>query len=177
VYNTIINFKNVADIPLEIKEILESQRKIGLSKLETSLPVITDYFTNVDIVYKYQLEPKLYANFLLEYLASIMLDINKESHEKYKVMAGQLISYFTNMIVAQEILFSKARAIFSKTKEDITKGENDTDEEDNISDYAGYDSDESEDPDAIEDVNENYKNEIDNDGYDVENADDIWENE
>ncbi len=176
-YNMLINYENVVDIPLEIKEILEIQKKIELSNLQKNMPQFKGEFMELDDKYKYALTPQNYANFLLEYLASMIIHISRDSADKYKPMAKMLVKYFTSNIIMQEKLFSKAESIYAKMAEDITKAESDSEDEVGVSgdEYAGQktDTDDGDDENAVE----TYENEIDYDGMDVENADDIWENE
>ena len=110
----LLNYENIVDIPLEIKEILEIQKKIDIGKIATSMPHFTDDFIKQDILYRYTLTPQNYANFLLEYLANVIVRISKESTEQYKTMAKLLVKYFTANIIMQERLFSRAEAVFLK---------------------------------------------------------------
>jgi hypothetical protein len=76
----------------------------------------------------------------------------------------------------QEKLLSKPAPIINKI--DITTGENDS-EESGVSgdDWAGHNTDKSESEFADEHEVETYENDLDQEGFDVENAEAIWENE
>jgi hypothetical protein len=179
-YNTLMNHENIVDIILELKEILLAQKKIDIKNIHKNMPQFNEEFINIDTKYKYILSPDKYANFLLEYLASIIVDISKKSNEKYKVMAKLLVNYFTKNILKQEKSFSKAESIFSKATSNIIDIENDLSDESELSGdgYSGYQTDKSIPEFSDDDKNVSYKNEIGDlsDAFDVENVNDIWDN-
>ena len=127
--------------------------------------------------YKYSLQHADYANFLQEYLADIMLRISKDSDKKYEDLAKLLVKYFTSSIITNEKMLSRPEPVFAKV--DITELEEGSEDELGVSgdDWAGKQSDHSEHDSAEEKEVETYENDINNEGFDVENADDIWENE
>jgi len=176
-YNMLMNHENIVGLPLYLKEILTAQKKVDIKGLHKSMPQVTDAFMVLDNKYKYTLKPKLYANFLLEYLAGIMVEIDQVSTKQYKLMAKMLIQHFTKNIMTQDVLFSKAESIFSKKNKGVTEQEDNlTDEAVSGDEYAGYRTDESI-GEFSDDKTEHYKNEITNfaDAYDVENAADVWD--
>ncbi len=175
-YHMILNHEKIVDMPLELKEILDAQKKIDIKDLQKSMPTF-DNFAELNVKYKYSLNINDYTNFLQEYLADIIVRISKESTEKYSTMSKLLIKHFTNIIITSEKILSKPDPIFAKM--DITTLEEGSEDEGGISgdDWAGKISDQSEPEGDEEHEVESYDNDINNDGYDVENADDIWEND
>ena len=86
-------------------------------------------------------------------------------------------SNFTSGIIEQEKLMSKPAPIINKI--DITTGENGSEDESGVSgdDWAGHNSDKSESEFEEENAVETYDNDLDQEGFDVEDAGAIWENE
>ena len=174
IYNTLrdymlfINHASVVDLPLQLKEIISSQKRTDFS----DMPMFAD-FQKLDESFKYSLSPNDYCNFLQEYLANIMCSINAFPPGK------MLVSLFTQSIISKELLLSKARPVFYKV--DITTAENGSEDEAGVSgdDWAGraVASSASEGEFAEEAEVETYENDIDNEGFDVEDADAIWEPE
>ena len=174
-YNLILHHDLVVDMPYELKEILEAQKKIEIVNLSESLPHFDD-FNKLDLEYS-TLTVDNYINFLQEYLASCLISLINDSAVKYKTMAKSLAMYFTNDIVNREKFVSKPEPVFAK--QSITELENNSDDEIGVSgdewdarlkegtDVSGSDIEET----------ETYENDISNDAFDVENVDDIWENE
>ena len=179
-YNLILNHDSIADIPLELKEIINSQKKTGVDithdAIKNNMPIFND-FAKLNDQYKYSLQHADYANFLQEYLADIMLRISKDSDKKYEDLAKLLVKYFTSSIITNEKMLSRPEPVFAKV--DITELEEGSEDELGVSgdDWAGKQSDHSEHDSAEEKEVETYENDINNEGFDVENADDIWENE
>jgi hypothetical protein len=180
-YNMIMNHENNINLPSELKEILTLQKKVTLANLDKSMPQFIGEFIKLDDKYRYTLSSCNYVNFLMEYLAKIIVDISKKSSDKYKTMSTMLVKYFTKLITSQEKTFSKAESVFAKRQMDITTAENDSADEGLVSgdEYAGYQTDISRDEFSDLDKVETYKNEIGNldDAFDVENVDDIWDND
>lgn len=172
-YKMLLNHENVIDMPIELKEILNAQKKIDISKLSESIPSFND-FSSLDNQHSH-LSIENYINFLQEYLANIIVRINNESSDKYKPMAKALIKYFTDLIIQGEKFISKPEPVFAKLA--ITVLEDNSDDEVGVS---GDDWNESEvrqqNVDTDQEV-ETYENEISNDAFDVENVDDIWDND
>lgn len=175
-YSMLMNHENIVGLPLYLKEILAAQSKVQIKDLHKSMPQVTDEFIKLDEKYRYTLPHKSYANFLLEYLAGLMVSINNDSAKQYKLMAKMLITNFTKNILKQDNLFSKAESIFSKKKAIIDAEDNLTDEAVSGDEYTGYKTDESI-GEFSEDKTIDYKPEIANfaDAYDVENAAAIWD--
>jgi hypothetical protein len=175
-YNIVINHENIIDIPIELKEIIDAQKKIDIKDLSNNIPHF-DAFTSLDDIYKIKLTVTDYTNFLLEYLANIIVSISKDSSEKYQTLAKLLVTYFTNKIITSEKFISKPEPYFAKL--DITQLEDNSEDEVGVSgdEWVGHQSDKSESEFGEEKEVETYENEIDNDGYDVENVEDIWETE
>lgn len=169
-YNSILHGSiDIHDIPLKLRDLLKTNKSDlqtiikGMSKIKTN-------FNELDDEYKYTLSKSHYANFLLNVLCDLIIDMKKQ-----KV----LIKYFTNYIIDQEKIHSTAQSVFAKSKTDITTMENASDIEGNVSgeDFTGYYTDNKSDTDP--EANEGYSNQIAafEDAYDVENASDIWDNE
>lgn len=167
-YMIFINHMSVIDVPLPIKDIISMQKKTDFS----DMPMFEDY-QKLDELYRYSLSSENYCNFLQEYLAKIMRDINE-------FPAGKtLMLMFTKNIIAKELMLSKANPVFYKI--DITTQENGSEDEAGVSgdDWAGRSvaSNATEGEFAEEQEVETYENDIDNEGYDVENAAAVWETE
>jgi hypothetical protein len=175
-YSYILNHENTTDMRLELRDIIDAQKKIDITNLHNSMPVIID-FEQLDKKMKFSLSITDYVNFLQEYLASFVLRIMSDSSEKYKTMAKLLVKYFTSGIIEQEKLMSKPAPIINKI--DITTGENGSEDESGVSgdDWAGHNSDKSESEFEEENAVETYDNDLDQEGFDVEDAGAIWENE
>jgi len=173
-YNMLMNYQNIVDIPLELKEILDIQKKVEIVNLQTSMPQFGSEFIDLDNKYKFTLASHNYANFLMEYLASIIIRIYNDSHEKYKPMAKMLVKYFTANIIMQEKLFSKASPLIFRRVNEVMQ--NETESEDDTASEDGHKT-ESSDSDFDENAVETYENEINFEAMDVENPDDVWEND
>jgi hypothetical protein len=163
----------VADIPLHFKQILQEQKKIELNDIKSNMPTFN--FIELDQTYIYALDNENYTNFLQEYLATIIVQLF-EINNNYKNMGKSLAAYFTKNILDKEKFLSKPEPILPSV--DITTLEEGSEDEAGVSgdDWAGHATAKTEsefEADAVE----TYENEIDNEGYDVENANDVWENE
>jgi hypothetical protein len=176
-YNSILNHENQVDFDFEIKEMLDVQKKIDISKIKESMPDFKDDFLKQDNEYKH-IDAYNYANFLLEYLSSIIVDISRKSTEKYKPLSTLLVNYFTKIVLFQEKMTSKAQSLFAKALADITSVESDSEDEQDVSGdaYEGRVSDKSE-GEFEEEVSEIYENVIDDEAYDVEDVNTVFENE
>jgi hypothetical protein len=172
-YNVVLNYEKVADIPLHFKQILQEQKKIELNDIKSNMPTFN--FIELDQTYIYALDNENYTNFLQEYLATIIVQLF-EINNNYKNMGKSLAAYFTKNILDKEKFLSKPEPILPSV--DITTLEEGSEDEAGVSgdDWAGHATAKTEsefEADAVE----TYENEIDNEGYDVENANDVWENE
>jgi hypothetical protein len=174
-YNMIMNHENIVGLPLYLKEIITLQKKVNTTDLHKAMPQFGSEFNKLDTTYKYSIDIKSYANFLLEYLASIMVRIDSDSSKNYKLMSKMLIQHFTKNIIQKDALFSKADSFFSKKPKSVAD-DNLTDDAISGDEYTGYKTDESI-GEFSDDKTEHYKNEIVNfaDAYDVENAADVWD--
>ena len=173
-YNQLLNWENIVDMPLELKEIINNQKKIGMNRIAESIPNISDEFKQ-DAIYKYTLTNAEYANWLLEYLAGIFVNIYKKTVDTYKQFAHDIILYFTNYIISQEQLFAKAPPLVFKATPDA-KDESDSDEmplDENVAQTQSSASEFEDDAEAKK--NEVYENEINDEAFDVEDAAQVWE--
>ena len=172
-YTLVRHYERLVDIPVDLKDIINAQKKIDIKNLATAIPDIAD-FRELDEKYAANLDLPNYINFLQEYLAGVIVTISSKSHPKFKPMADALVSYFTKAIIAKERFISKPEPYFAKIE--LAEG---SDEETVLSDdeWAGRQSEASEQEFAEEAEVETYENDINNEGFDVENADDIWEND
>jgi hypothetical protein len=160
---------------LELKDMIDAQKKIDIKDLHKSMPVIAD-FNTLDDKFKYTLDIVNYVNFLQEYLAGIIIRISTESTEKYKTLSKALVKYFTKTIIEQEKILSKPAPILNKI---YTATIEEGSDESGISgeDWSDHNSDKSESEFAEEHEVETYDNDLDQEGFDVEDAGAIWENE
>ncbi len=169
-YTLLSNHESVVDIPIELKEIFESQKKITIEGMNKIMPKFNDFAT-LDAEHS-KLPIEKYINFLQEYLASIMIKIRNELTGKYETFGKSLIKYFTDSIINGEKFVSKPEPVFAKNTISAI--------EDNSEDEVGVSGDDwgakAESTDPEKDV-ETYENDISNEAFDVENADDIWDNE
>ena len=132
-------------------------------------------FIELDQLYIHALDNEKYTNFLQEYLANIIVQLF-EINNNYKNMGQALARYFTKNILDKEKILSKTEPIIYSV--DITTLEEVSEDEIGVSgdEWAGHATEKSE-SEFEQEIVETYENEINNEGYDVENADDIWENE
>lgn len=175
-YNTTINHDLTTDIPVDIKDILIQSKKDGLNidtkNLVTMMPNITGNFLVEEKKSKYTLSDKDYANFLLEFLGNMMVKLHKDPINKYKSLGKSLMMYFSNSIVNTEMLFSKPESLYAKTYKNVSDSETDhSDADDNV---IKTDSEEISGEEALEKDDE-IVNDIDNEAFDVENIEDVFE--
>lgn len=178
-YNMLMNHEQIAELPLYLKNILNTQKKKDLSKMTKQMPQFINEFTELDNKYKYKLNPKNYANFLIEYLANIFVTLYEKTSSDYKLASNMFIKHYTDLIIEQERLHSKAEYVVNKKQKDDVK-EEDNVSSDNVSgdDYLNRQTDVSEPEFSLSEKDEDYKaDDIDDfsDAYDVENAADIWD--
>jgi len=162
-YNILLHYKNTSFLPLFIKDLIKQYK----TKLNVkTLPIIGEDFIKLDDAYKYILSPKNYANFLLEYLSNIMVDLSDKTKKPQKVIIDKLIAYFTKKIITFDMLFSKPKSVYAKKKNESLM--------DN-SDVITQDSDISLrfELESTDDTNENTF--AFNNAYDVENVNDVWD--
>ena len=138
-----------------INTLIESakQKKESLEKYSQKN---LDDFVNIDNKYKFSINDENYCNFLLEHLAGIML----------KLADMELVKFLTNKILDREKLLSKPKPFFYK--EEITAMESASEDESIM-------SVEDIDRESLNLSDDEETKDINFDGYDVENADDVWE--
>jgi hypothetical protein len=168
-YSLIVNNENVVDMPLALKEIFDAQKKIDIKGLRESMPDFSN-FTKLDEQYADTLSIEDYTNFLQEYLAGIMVQLNNDSKDKYKIMAKALVKHFTTAIIDSEKFISKPEPVFAK--KDIATFEDNSEDEVGVSGDDWADNQEEPIDDSAEPDNE-----MSQEAFDVENADDVWDNE
>ncbi len=172
-YMEIVKYNEVAQIKPEIKKLLDDQKKIRPSdNLTETLPNLPE-FVEENERYEMALVPEKYTNWLQEFLAKMLVDIVLNSKEKDKPFAKNIASYLLNTILKKDRYYSKAAPVFFKVdataiEEDVSDGESlgSTDE------ISSQLSDSSQEP--VSDV-EVENMDFNNDGYDVENEEDVWE--
>jgi hypothetical protein len=176
-YSLVLKHDLITDLPLELKEILDLQKKkssIDSKGLIENLPKF-DTFIDEDIKASTTLTEANYTNFLQEYLANIIVSIHES--DKYKSLSEGLVKYFTDYIIQQEKVFSKPIPFFFKL--DITGEENATEDEAGISgddwDIASLPT--GSEPEIASEPEEMIEDAYDNNTIDVENADQIWDND
>jgi len=171
-YNTLLQQDNVAEFPFELKAILAKQKKLNVSGLIKYLPEFDNTFIVKDLEVRYKLVDKDYANFLLEYLASFFVTIERDASPKLGEFTKFVIMYFTNIVIEDEKLTTKPESIYQKMRKEMQKLDDNSTSEDSPEELINNTSESSE----VE-TQENYKNEIANfsDVYDVEKQEDIWE--
>lgn len=172
--NNITRHDVIVDLHPMLKSILNEQRKSSeVKKISDIIPNLSDFTFDDEKHSKLPIEN--YINFLQEYLAEIFIKL-ENIPEKYKVLSKGLISYFLDTILESEKMLSKVDPVFTRIDE-ATDNESDESNEWETrildkSESEGTDSDTKEQNEV-----ETYENEIDTEGYDVENADEIWETE
>jgi hypothetical protein len=166
-YSTMINYDKVIDIPLWTKELIDEQKKVHISDIRKSMPEIND-FVELDEKYVYSLNVENYTNFLQEYLAGIIVRINNKRADKYKTLADGAVKYFTTTILEYERMLSKPEPVFVDAYI----------EENSASDTASESGDELMNDiskENEEEAAETYENDLDLDGFDVEDEADVWD--
>jgi hypothetical protein len=171
-YNLFLNHENVVDLPIELLDIITAQKKLNKSTNFKSMPRLNT-FIKADSIAQYNYDISNYVNFLQEYLADTILTIFNTS-EEFKHIGNLLMLYFTGSIIENEKILSKANPILYKVEiaEVGSDSENGSDNE-----WAKGNLSASSDEFAEEKEVETYENDLDAEGYDVENANDIWEND
>ena len=107
-YYIMRNYNIVYNIPTELKEIIEKHRALGLGKLKDMLPEIYDNFNEKYMYYFRKLKPKLLANFLLNYLCSILMNIAESlQNTKLAELGIEFVKYAISVIIKSEIDVSK----------------------------------------------------------------------
>jgi hypothetical protein len=153
-YNTLIRYETVSELSPELKSLKD------LVKLDASL-TFSD-FIDTDNKYKYKISPENYTNFLLEYLNGMLLALDVK-----------FAKYALDLILQKNKLLSRPTPFFYKA--DIISLEDATEDEGELS---GHESDVSEEPDEPEEPDdEPAQNDLDAEGYDVEDANAIWDND
>jgi hypothetical protein len=177
-YSLLVNHEQLVELPLSLKEIVTSQKNVDLNNFIKLMPKF-DKFTEVEAKYQYVYNDSEYANFLQEYLATLISDLGEIESEKYKPLATLLIKYFTTRIIDQDKMMSKSTPVYY-IKRDITGIESATEDEVLVSgdEYnTRQEFSEKEDISGIEDnaIESNEENTFDLEGMDVENVEDIYE--
>jgi hypothetical protein len=152
-FNMIKNHRNIVELPGDLKEVFG---KTDLDALYAKVTVAD--FVDQEDKYRYALQPEHYCNFLQEFLAKFIIDICVGDVKK------KLMECIMNQIIDIERKFSKADPFFFKP--DVTSVENATSSE-SEKDANDAPADSSDDEEAADGFN--------NDGYDVEKADEVWE--
>ena len=168
-YSNLLESDNIIVTDKEIADLAAAAKKAHPGLFDV-LPKFNN-FVEKDETHKY-LPLDDYVNFLQEYLAGIMVSINN-IEQKYKAIGMQIIKLLTNRIMAKETFFSKPIPFFFKI--DITSLEDSEEEGVSGDDWANAASSSSESEFAEENEVETYENEINNDGFDVEEEGAIWE--
>lgn len=114
-YNMLLNHENIVELPPELKEIFNAQKKITIEGLSKVMPRFDD-FGSQDML-NATLPIEQYSNWLQEYLAGVIVDIVSHSGEKFKILGTGLMKYFTDGILNQEKLLSKPTPYFMKNKD------------------------------------------------------------
>ena len=177
-YNTVLNYEDVANLSQELKDIITLQKNINSTDIKKYMPNITDEFHKLDQEYKYKLTSKNYSNFLSESLAGIFIKLHN-INKSYLQLATGLIKYFETLIMKQERLFSRPEpVIFNPVENNDTDESNGTTGTDTTSgefvreDHATPVDSESNEDDAEP---EKVLTDITFDDLDVENANDVFE--
>ena len=166
-YSTIINYEKVIDFPLWMRELLDEQKKIDLKDIKKSMPDISD-FVSLDEKYVYTLSVENYTNFLQEYLAGIIVKINNKRADKYKTLADGLIKYFTNTLLEYERMLSIPDPVFAESQ---FVGDATDDSADSLSDVDSV----IEVASVDENVEVYNENDLELDGFDVEDEGAVWD--
>lgn len=168
-YNNLLESDNIMIVEKEIAEIANTHKK-SFPGLIQALPKFNN-FVRLDEQNSF-LPIEQYVNFLQEYLAGIFVSI-ASIDAKFRPVTQKIIQALTNKILAKETFFSKPIPYFFKL--DITSLEESEEEAVSGEDWAGVSSSSSESEFAEENEVEVYENEINNEGFDVENEGDVWE--
>ena len=107
-YYIMRNYNIVYSIPTALKEIIEKHRAAGLGKLKDALPEIYDDFNEKYTYYFRKLKPKLLANFLLNYMCSILMNIVESlQNTKLAELGTEFVDYVVLVIIQSERDVSK----------------------------------------------------------------------
>lgn len=145
IYNQIFN-KDINTLSKQLQEIINKE---PIPKKLHNFNFISEY-----INYKMSLSEENYVNYLLEYLAEIILTIEKREEPIFK----KIYKYFTTIIVDYERILSKPPRYISDTKDNNSSSSEDITENDTAA--TNIDSEDS----------GTFKN-----NYDVENINEIYE--
>lgn len=173
-YNMIIKYDNMFDVQNDLKDLIKQS---GMDKNHNKLKPISENSNFVKVNAEYQsLKPFEYANFLIEYLSGLFIKMTNDN-PNYSEFIKKFVVFLTNKILNDEKLTSKASIVFvdKRTVNDEATNENSDDESspDNLSNQ----SEESESELDIEKIEDEQNTPFNNDDYDVENPDDIWDND
>jgi len=171
-YNTLKFNSNVPKLPLFIRDIIE-KIKVDLNQSEDNMKMNFEDFTILDNSYKYTLSDKDYANFLLEYFATKLVDIYNQPSKKYSVVHKEFVISYLKFVLDREMLFSTPVSIYEKMSKKKYAYVSDASSGDENQLMEAGSADEPFDDDNIE-VYENDITKLD-DAYDVEDAGDIWD--
>jgi len=153
-FNLIKNHRNVVELPKDLKEVFN---KADIDAIYAKVKPAD--FIDLEDKYRYALTPENYCNFLQEFLAKFIIDICVGETGK------KLMACIMNQIIIIERAFSKADPFYFKP--DVVSAENATSSE------GEKDANDVELPDDSGD--EEPGDGFNNEGYDVEKADDVWE--
>lgn len=156
--NLLNNYKNDVFMHAELKELIG----LSVNKSSSGAPaherlvskINTGNFAKMDAEYSLILTQENYCNFILEYLAGLIVLI----HEEKTKFSIALAKYFTKKLVEFNKMLSKQQPYVAKVDSNI-----------DFDDEGGGDAEPFEE---VEDDDDE-----DDDGFDVENENDVWENE
>jgi hypothetical protein len=181
-YNMTINHDLTNSLPLSLREILINQKKSGTNidtkALTQNMPKIVNDFLHHDYKYCNSLNDTNYANFLIEFLAKMMVSLVQEAPKNYKGLCTDLMMFFTNRIIQTEEMYSKPESIYAKMNKDKPSVEKDDSEVGDIDEHAMSQGTESSRGEFSEDDanrDEDIAQDIDNEAFDVENVEDVYE--
>ena len=152
--NYIINYDSVVDSNNEIKNIIYKHEK----KIERFVKDLKP-FEKINLSYKYLLDDKEYDNYLLDFLARMMINLAK-SNQYYKELLLELVLYFTYKIISYEKIYA---ITIKASANNMSDSESDLSGSD-ISDSESIKQEESEDENTDEVLVAN----LTNDAYDAD---------
>ncbi len=164
-YSMFRNYNNTARLSIEMNKILDIVRDVKFSDFQRNMPNFKQDFTSIDKYYSNYAESKNYSNFLLEYLAGFFIKLNN-LEGKYESVGKQLSELLTNNIIEQNKMYYKAESIYSKMNTDVDIEMSDSDENISADELLGTASENNETEEEVFNFEE---------AYDVEDANDIWE--
>lgn len=181
-YNMTINHDLTNSLPLSLREILINQKKTGTNidtkSLTQNMPKIVNDFLHEDHKYCNSLNDTNYANFLIEFLAKMMVSLVQNAPKNYKGLCTDLMMFFTNRIIQTEEMYSKPESIYAKMNKDKPNIEKEDSEVGDIDEHAmsqGTESSRSEFSEEEANRDEDIIQDIDNEAFDVENVEDVYE--